>query len=833
MLPTRLLWIELHKCKLLDLTDIQTIRIDFRERFHWILGSNGSGKSSIVKECTPLAFEAENFEDGGYKKTYWQVGDRILELSSHKNPKRNTHHFFEIVDGIPIELNPGHTSTVYKNLVQEHFGITRETHQVATGKLRLTKMDAGSRKSLFTSLSAIDYTYALAYYKRLYTSYRDLLGSVKTDQGRLVEIKASTFNAEEEKQCLDEIRDLKLQVERLLELRPNVSSHAHEVRQRIRAVNDQIERAHRQAVNYSQANKHLYPLAPIEQLRGLYANLQAQYQLNEQSMDELYRKFEKLSQKANELATKSGASREELEEAREKVLASLEGISYKILSAETNLSPTSPVLEEAYGDYIATREHMFAMDPEETSDFDRYRTTYHELFVVRNKTVDNISRLRADIAEIKSHEHEANVECPQCSHKFNPAFSKLKLDILERDLAREGKSLETYQEKLDEAESNVKRMDKYLRGQEHWGRLIRKYPILNDVWGAATREKLNHLDAFAIDQIFTDFRLELVKRAGELTRLQELKTLNERIEWARKVSEDSFLTVQAEVKEARSRLDYLQEQRNVLLDAMNDAKGRIELSERLRKAGEEAKEMKQNLIKLVEQDYDHLERETINDLIRGIDKEITTREERLRTIHSKNSEILRLEKMIADTEGRVRALKDALQVLSPSEGLIARGLTGFINHFTGLMNAIIERIMTYEMRMPPLMPSNEDFELDFSLPIMVKSSLVSDIGECSLGQSEIIDLAFRILYLKFKGLDGGLLSLDEFGANLDHVHQQRAYDAVRKLLTTTNFSQVLMVSHMSSTYGLMDGASVTVICPANVNIPGGVTFNDTTTITRR
>jgi hypothetical protein len=49
-----------------------------------------------------------------------------------------------------------------------------------------------------------------------------------------------------------------------------------------------------------------------------------------------------------------------------------------------------------------------------------------------------------------------------------------------------------------------------------------------------------------------------------------------------------------------------------------------------------------------------------------------------------------LESNLEKTKEQAKVLKAAVDALSPSSGLIAKGLTGFINHFVALANSVIK-----------------------------------------------------------------------------------------------------------------------------------------------
>lgn len=826
-----------HKFTLLGVSSIQTITIDFKHKFHWLLGSNGSGKSSLIREATPLVPDMKNYAVGGYRLQLWSVNDKKYQLKSTRGEKHNTHSFCEIrADGSLDELNYGYTQTVYNSLVDTIFGISKESHAVATGALKLTDMSAAERKAIFTSLSANDYTYALAYYKRLWSSFRDRQGSLRVDKERLVELRASNVNGDEEKTCIEEIGKLKSDIEGLMKMRPNVSATADVVQSAIKRIESEIRVLYNRMTEHSTNNKIHYPLKPIEELNKDFGRLEAQHAHNEAKIDETYRKYTELTRKREELLKTSGNNRQQLIDRRDEIMGKLGDYEWKSLSATADFTEIARIINQVQLDFQTVSELMVVnVNPDKDLDIER------EKLVVLQQEAANLQLqfrgINTRIEEIQNHQHDPDVECPKCQFKFNPIYSSEKLQVLERDRTQVTWHIDKQSERVTKQAKLVEEMNVFHRGFMAWYGLVRKYQVLNVLWSKIMTEEMHTKDPHAIGLMLQNVHMDLQVAYERDKITKELKEINNTLAINDSVSEDRLTKMEEEIGSLQEALNGAYEKRSKDLDVLSQAKQKVALSNFIRSHAEKAMEYQSLLTKHVQDMYDIMEHDALNVFIRDLNVEISKRELVLRTMATKNAEIIRLENNIRNTEVAVEGLKGALIALSPKEGLIAKGMTGFINHFNTLMNDLIARIVTYEMKIPMLVPTDEKFELDYSIPIHIRTSNgsvmeVSDIKECSLGQKEIIELAWRILYLKFKGLDATPLPLDEFGNNLDVVHKHKVFEAVRHILSITNFTQVFMVSHMANTYGLMDGAGVTVLCPANIVIPDGVGINETTKIVR-
>ena len=122
------------------LNDFDSIELTFSAILQLIIGSNGSGKSSLLEQLSPGVPDANDFT---------KMGSKVLKLT-HQNshyvlhtvfsPKR--HHSFQR-DG--VELNEGGTATVFQELCKEHFNYTPDVHRLLLGREKFTDMAATRR----------------------------------------------------------------------------------------------------------------------------------------------------------------------------------------------------------------------------------------------------------------------------------------------------------------------------------------------------------------------------------------------------------------------------------------------------------------------------------------------------------------------------------------------------------------------------------------------------------------------------------------------------------------------------------------------------------------
>src|SRR5690606_18331551 len=98
----KILELELHLYKRLALNNIRYFKLELKEIVQLILGTNASGKSSILYELSPLPANHKNYHKGGKKRILISHLGKTYELIS--DFANGQDHYF-IVDG--ENLNPG------------------------------------------------------------------------------------------------------------------------------------------------------------------------------------------------------------------------------------------------------------------------------------------------------------------------------------------------------------------------------------------------------------------------------------------------------------------------------------------------------------------------------------------------------------------------------------------------------------------------------------------------------------------------------------------------------------------------------------------------------
>lgn len=831
----RYISIELKGYKRLSLNKIECIRLEPEQKFHWILGTNGSGKSSLLREISPLSAVPNEYHKGGHKKIHLEYKGKEYKLTSDFSGPKNIFSFIVLENGEEVEKNPGHTSTVFNNLVLQYFGYTKEVRDYGLGIKEFTRMSLVDRKQWLTKLSSVDYTFALNYFKKLTKSYRDLTGSIETDHKRLVEARQHLVPPEQIKALEERISALKEQLHYLNSVCPNPDIPFSEANRQFEAMVQKLQQSRLQQKQILLRSKELLPLEASETLSVRTQQLQGRLQILEDNRNRLFKTLEDHRQQMDLQAALHGDDQKTLE-------ISIVNLNTQIEELETQLTngiaPNPSLALSQFHSWLSETELVVGhLVPDLNLELTEEN---HALYAEKlRRAVFSLSQLdaqktkiRKDLENAEECSHNPTVQCPSCSYQWIPGHSETHIRQLETLLVDLETKIHTVQKQIDHLSEQVEVHQRFEQGQKHLNNLVWKYPEFKGFWENIFHEK-DHLLA---PEVIVGKAFGFKSQLETMVLIQNLKEqkdeLFRKMDLLKNMSQLSVSMLYKENKQASDALELCFSEIETVTKEISFLDRKAKLSGFLEKLRVETEKDKETLDRLFQLRFEHHRRAGLSDLMLQTNAELLQIEKQIRSAEVQQGQIDMLESNLETTKQHAKVLKAAVDVLSPSTGLIAKGLTGFINHFVSLTNQIIQKVWLYPMALIPVLPDEDDqIDLDFRFMVQVKDEKVPDIEQCSSGQQEIINLATRIVGLTFLGHDHGPLFLDEFGARMDTAHKASAFEMITKLLVHSNFTQIFMISHFEGTQTAGLEADLTVLCPANIQLPPGVTVNRTTTIT--
>jgi len=816
------------------LNDVKGFTFKPKDRLQLILGTNGCGKSSMLAELWPMPPKPSDFDDGGFKRIVVAKNGHTYCLTSTKTGSSMRHSFVKD-DG--EELNPGGTGMVQKELVWQEFGLTQDIIDLISGKEDFTTMSPARRREWFTKLSEVSYDFAIAVFNKLKERLRDTSGAIKIQKKYLVE---ETRKLVSEK----ELTELKLRQSELQELlnklfsisKPNngTSVPANALQQSLGEL-DQLNKKLSPIMRALESGEQGIKLDrqttddAIVYHQAQYSKYTALVESHSRELEDLTKKYDLLMQRGQETLQSLGIQHDEIT-VRKQYLENAfrtsirQYLSGSAAAAQANFAQVKDELVEVL--------NQLPLNTEGTYGKPVMIRLESQLEGVRSEIQHRNNRasvLRNYIEQAKCQHRDGTVVCPSCEHSWSLSdasntiaqYEKELQDIVNDDIMSQlDKKVAALSEDI---EANRIYADLFIRlfqagrtlNQQYFGDAWQALFPIDEIRSAPKRlaiqvSDIEHdLNLAVEDEVLSD-RLKEIDRLVAISRDTEAYNADELKERIDKLHNLIFeyngyvLVSNKTVQDLRAHLARL---------GMIE-RGAVQYDQLLQ-------ECYQSSAELVLAKLNAAVWQKINDT--QIALSMVT--EKVTNAHMQQGIIDDITRKIEGLEQDKKLLELMVSHMSPTEGLIADGLMGFINAYIRQMNTMIRKIWAY----PLVIKTEMKDDIDYKFPMMIQSKTrkpVDDVSEGSAGMQEVVNLAYRITAMKYLGLGGYPLALDEFAKTMDEAHKSNATDMIKSLLDQEGFSQLFMVSHDPHQYGALSNPQVCVICPKNITLPSDVVVNE-------
>lgn len=771
------------------------LELDTRDIFNIIVGRNGFGKTTLMGEFTMLPPDNADYLAGGYKEVHAVVGKNTYIVKSTTG--KSSEHFF-IHNG--KNLNEGNTLLVQRELVKIHFGVTPFIKEVITGldvRNLFTTLSAARRKEFLMGINPNDTSYALKVYDKLKSNLNALKGGLKTqrqrlavEEGRLVQLASM-----EPEKLQEEIRIMDDQIKNALIIHGTLQNVN---RNELSGIKDDIGNIISFLMSSHTQVKHSKP-----SLLTLKVNAEA-------TLDYYKTREIKLSSLLGELSSQlSGLdlANNNLDTYKDRLSinnraieinqAELESLERKFANHELFKDVYSDPKFQASGTELINYLHSVnkTNDPNISSGMyqskqERAKELDNELQVIRRKL--------SDIQHQLDHFEKADsVECPKCTTRFKVGMEKVN----PQQIRNEGNIL---QERKGILENEIKIISEWLEDNQGW------YESMGSLTRYARRFYnpqliINMISEYRIGKADISVLIDLIRSTmdyGEVSKtLLILKEENDNVQ-----KQISFLE-SSDVETLFKRAQFVERelgsvQRSVrrVLNEIADYDRQLDIIEldvqKRDRLGYLIQELESKLIENGQWRIKVRVEEIIQDLTPRKDQLISG----LIRAESLNSVIASIKENIADMERREKHTALLLDGLSPVKGLIGYLMNDFLKSVIANVNAIIQPIWTNRLHVLncSTSTSDEDVDLNYNFPVLTGSSDKpnKDIGNCSGGEREIINFAFRVVLHRYLGDRSCLpLMMDEVGVAFDELHRGRFNAYIAEQIRLDKFPQTFMISH--------------------------------------
>lgn len=781
-----------------------------------LLGSNGYGKSSVLDEFSPLPAIQGQYVKGGSKRVVIEHNHRTYTLVSDYG-KSHSHSF--VIDG-GDNINTGGTITIQKKLVEEHFGYTQEIHDLLLGNVRLTELGPQKRKEWMVKLCDVDVSFAVKVFSGLQQQRRNV-------QGALVHAEKK-YLSEIGKQLDDEtLANVQMQIDKATsDIRMLLERKNHDVRftdtdrQELRMIEDRLRDISTEVLDKPYVD--LEDCKSLDELHRLQSDVKSELDTVLEKRASALREYESIEEMIRLVTENDEVSIDDLKRDQKNIELAISEISATdindladrddLVSVHSDLLTIVDQLDELFVHFPKNPDFKYYSNETVTQkkkELSELQERIDRLLFQKNRAINRVDELEA---------HKPT-ECPNCEHVWIPGVS-------EGEIERHKKNIELAVEKLTSLEQEKEGLVDWLEGFNVWKdkylefrNYVSYYPRLKFYWN------------FVVDDLRLYNRpeslvgsarryLERVKRALELSKLNErLSLINEALKRRAALEGRSSQVLQ-------QRMELISKQIAGYTETIETIERRLDELSRKNREVSYFITKNQEIVRLLDQytklmvAYDKSQKNAL------IDKIVDEQQQILATQTRSFNDAKAVEQIVQHLEQSINELKasqddyDALlKALSPTDGLIADTLMGFIHNFTEMMNSVVRAIWTTPMTIRPC--STSDGDLDYRFPLTYGDDgahPVPDVNCGSKGEKELIDFAFRLIsmiYLKFENYP---LLLDEVGHSFTEVHRRRLFDYIKLLVDSSRTSQIIVVSHFTATHEALTRADINIIDPTGLLI---------------
>lgn len=816
------------------------VHIDFKSPAISILGSNGCGKSSLLRimDVASPPIRTDFLKDGSIEMVVEHNG-HIFKLTSDFKNASAPHSFKK--DG--VELNPSGTSSVQQDLSFEHLGLTPIINDLMAGNLHICSMQKALRKQLFSVMYPSDLSFILEYHKKVSSQVRALGNQIKLLQGREGSLMSSLIE-ENERTRLTQWCET-----------------AQAIITRIDKINLLLENEVTQLKNHEALKKpyNAEKLVTVEE--DLNNNLQ------------LYRRMlidHSFGKKFGETITKESLHDKFIQAQNEVIHISdtKEMIESNLVSIRDELDKFIKIKTTPTSDKKDAMTHELKLIKKELDDL-KSNPRYPEYPMIHKDKMPSIKDLVVELEKIIAviHPYSGKLIGQEEINKLRSENDTIRFTIsqymteksgLEGQLnqCRSRKDMLTqnsYPKDCDRVcglratlEASVRDID--LRIAELEARLTK---INNDLIHQSERMEANHkvlqeispvlptlkalfdklsenylIDLALNGENFLDclnehcfeitnritlgyeaaqlyYRgMDLTNKINAITDTLSMMEANEAAQLSAEMIDDIIAEKQAKFEATMLDLDRIDKEYERVARSMCHYAGMENILKDIERIIQNANDGYNALLIQKRIEFDEQIISEHNNVRNVISAKLRETEH---TLNDQKRILDILSTEIRPTLADLRQQKNDWELvesgLSPTKGLPCIYLIRFMNRLIARTNMLIERIWYCDMELAYI---EEKDTLDFSIGVIFnKSTSIKDISLCSKGQQAVIDTTFMLALAIERGFVNWMpIKLDESDAALTPEHRAKLVQLISDLIEDGTIHQLMMVSHFAAQTGI-------------------------------
>jgi ABC-type Mn2+/Zn2+ transport system ATPase subunit len=817
-------------------SDISHIEAKFSSDVQLVIGSNGSGKSSMMRMLSPYPATRTMFGKGGHKSQQIEKDGVVYTLESDFSKPSSPHLFYE---GDNLEnLNIGRTTDAQKDLIVEHLGITPFVDDLIMNRYTFPKWSATKRKEFVMANNPDQIGFVLTHLKQISSKIRACKNNLARLQTRKILLEQDLLSPEVTQELIDEKvaidSELGLFQKNLMDIEVGLRTISHQSHMSIdiSGLRKTVRNCRYKLASLSHVSRDDYTRSQDrENLIGRIAGCDQKIQTIEEDIIRITDGLRDMEVRYLEIAPNDDLANIDLS------ISKLEDERNRLQVTQPPFEITHDELVTKYDEWNEVRDRLLLFTDCEVTLLNRNKRTHREQLL--NNLSHRKSSIEMSLSDFRTRYESlskrnslspsdipdspcAKDKCPLYNHFLGEyTTAEEQRQTLKNKIARlEHKekrihlllnALTDYQKRSKPYYDEIRWLVSYAQSNPILHHILRQMDIMSALQHNSNSISRKLKDAY--DHIDQWIRLKSV--VSDLETAYTLKT--------RKLGSQNNDTINL-VKGIENAKNSLYELRGVIYGVSNDRSvfrqqlTDINTFDNLKKT---TLEIKGQYIKIANYLSDNHEKDKLAFLKKSIESVRSERFLRLsdieRTLRAQESlqsryteevvyEITRIEKEMSDLEQMEKAL-----IAIPKESTI-----NFLNDIFEQANKIIESVWTIPLRIELLSDTDQ---LNYEFTVSGDNNSKREISDCSDGQNEIITLAINLaLRINLGHLDLPI-ALDEAGRTMDDTHKEKLLYLLKQLLDDRIISQLFLVSHTAVIHEGFSDAETLVVREDNVFLP--------------
>lgn len=758
------------------------------ENIHLILGTNGSGKSSLMELLTPLPPNSRDFKEDGFKEIKLKLGNDIYVIYSTNNKHSMRKNNDIILDSVGIQMMTEYVGEIFK--------ITPNIHKFMLGRVSMCSMSLQNRKEFITNISGIDFDYVNKLYNNLKKKLRDNIGVVKYINNNILSMKEYILSDTEVEALQNDRNEIKRLLVRLHENKRadktliNVSKpDMIRIMKRVDEVVDSLKE-YDMDIDKTKSKYLLHSAILEEQNRKLITISNTLTKLNDSNSSKVLDRLKELSDRVSTIRKSLTLPIDYLAD----VIERLER-RYDVTVAMSNISDLSLQLSGETKNSIS----------ENIKDIDS------KLIELSRKQKEIITDVDNTSIKITTYRSAMNgLSCPDCGFHF-------KEDSVSDIIKKLESHIEDLHNPKNKIDNEIKEYELILNDLKEKLKLRDRLEDLLDYIIPSNSKPYIEDDIFIpIFECWDDYSKTYtysIRLTNDIKYYRELVELEAEYN---ELSKKDITNKEEEIINLTKEYDNLSQSISDMSTSISSMKkildNHTQMSNDLISINKYLSDVNKNRRFKIQSLFN----KASNDIIFELNNKLSRIESVLDKYNymskSTDENLKELDKVNKDIE----LLEIVIKELSPSTGLIAESIKSFLLGYIKDVNKIISSVWSYDMEVLPYDVKELEKGISYRFPVRVNDQKpVSDINDTSESMREIINLAFRIVSLKYMGLLKYPLMIDEFGRSMDEVHLIKSYDLLESICLENDI-QMFIIAHIKSAYNRFKNSGMSIV--SNLNL---------------